>query len=87
MTHAEETPKKTLPDVSNAGDEDLPPLTFLQMLSSTLAAALGVQSEANRERDFARGKASHFILMGIGFTAVFVVIMVLLVKLVISQLT
>ena len=57
------------------------------MLSSTLAAALGVQSAANRERDFARGKASHFILMGIGFTAVFVVIMVLLVKLVISQLT
>ena len=87
MTHAEETQKKPLPDDGNAVDEDLPPLTFLQMLSSTLAAALGVQSEENRERDFARGKASHFILMGIGFTAVFVVIMVLLVKLVISHLT
>ena len=64
----------------------LPPLTFWQMLSGTLAAAVGVQSQANRERDFSRGKASHFILMGIGFTAVFVVVMVMIVQLVLGQL-
>lgn len=66
---------------------ELPPLTLLQMLGSTLAAAFGVQSQARRERDFARGKASHFILMGIGFTAIFVLVMVLVVRLVLSQLT
>ena len=67
--------------------EELPPLTFLQMLGSTLSAALGVQSQRTRERDFSRGKAGHFILMGIGFTAAFVITMVVVVKLVLSQLT
>ena len=67
-------------------NESLPPLTFLEMLGSTLAAALGVQSERNRERDFSRGKASHFILMGIGFTVVFVIVMALIVKLVLAQI-
>ena len=41
-------------------------LTFWQVLGSTLAAAFGVQSSKNRQRDFTHGKASHFILMGIG---------------------
>jgi len=59
-------------------------LTFGQMLKSTLAAALGVQSSANRERDFTHGKASHFILLGIGFTIVFVVVMVVIVRAVLS---
>ena len=72
---------------STQEDTSLPPLTFLEMLGSTLSAALGVQSERNRERDFSRGKASHFILMGLGFTIVFVIIMVLIVKLVLAQLT
>ena len=71
---------------STQEDENLSPLTFLEMLGSTLSAALGVQSERNRERDFSRGKASHFILMGLGFTIVFVIIMVLIVKLVLAQL-
>jgi hypothetical protein len=65
--------------------EELPPLTFFEMLGSTLSAAFGVQSQRNRERDFSRGKPGHFILMGIGFTAAFVVTMVLVVKLVLSQ--
>jgi hypothetical protein len=63
----------------------LPPLTFFEMLGSTFSAAFGVQSQRNRERDFSRGKPGHFILMGIGFTAAFVVTMVLVVKLVLSQ--
>jgi hypothetical protein len=65
--------------------EELPPLTFFEMLGSTLSAAFGVQSQRNRERDFSRGQPGHFILMGIGFTAAFVVTMVLVVKLVLSQ--
>ena len=47
-------------------------LTFMQLLGSTAAAAFGVQSSRNRKRDFAKGKAIHFILMGVGFTALFV---------------
>jgi hypothetical protein len=52
-------------------DKDQPPLSFKQMVHSVLAAALGVQSGKNRERDFTRGKPSHFILLGIAFTLVF----------------
>jgi len=47
-------------------------LTLLQLIGSTLAAAVGVQSSANRQRDFTHGKAVHFIFMGILFTVVFV---------------
>ena len=67
--------------------EELPSLTFLEMLGSVLSAAFGVQSQRNRERDFSRGKARHFILMGIAFTACFVVTIVLIVKLVLAQFT
>lgn len=68
-------------------DEELPPLTLWQMLGSALSAAVGVQSSKNRERDFARGKASHFIMIGVGFTAIFVVLMATLVSFILSQVT
>ena len=58
------------------------PLTFRQMLHSVLAGALGVQSSKNRARDFSHGKPSHFILLGLGFTAVFVLVILGIVKLV-----
>ncbi|MDA7722859.1 DUF2970 domain-containing protein [Pseudomonadales bacterium] len=68
-------------------DEVLPPLTLWQMIGSALSAAIGVQSSKNRERDFARGKASHFIIIGVGFTAIFAVLMALLVRFILSQVT
>ncbi|WP_044874596.1 DUF2970 domain-containing protein [Pseudomonas sp. LFM046] len=58
------------------------PLSFSEMLQSVLAAAFGVQSGKNRSRDFSRGKPSHFILLGVLFTAVFVVMLYGLVRLV-----
>ncbi len=58
------------------------PLTFWQLLTSTFAAAIGVQSKKNRARDFSRGKAEQFIAMGIAFTVCFVLAIVLLVNLV-----
>lgn len=67
-----------------ATPQDDKPLSFWQMLGSTLAAAFGVQSSKNRERDFSKGKASHFMMMGVGFTAVFVLIMVGLVNLILN---
>jgi hypothetical protein len=57
-------------------------LTPWQIVFSTLAAAFGVQSSRNRQRDFAHGKASHFIAAGIIFTLLFVLAVVLVVNLV-----
>ena len=58
------------------------PLTFREMLHSVLAAAFGVQSGKNRSRDFSRGKPSHFLILGVLFTTVFVLLLFALVKLV-----
>ncbi len=57
-------------------------LTVWQVIGSTIAAALGVQSSRNRERDFTRGRAWHFIVAGIIFTVLFVVTIILIVNLV-----
>lgn len=63
-------------------DDNEKPLTFREMLQSVLAAAFGVQSGKNRARDFSRGKPSHFILLGVLFTSIFVVVLFALVRLV-----
>ena len=57
-------------------------LSFGQVAKSTLAAFIGVQSNANRERDFTHGKMSHFIWMGLLFGLVFVLTLVGVVQLV-----
>jgi hypothetical protein len=57
-------------------------LTFMQLLKSTMSAFIGVQSNANRERDFKHGKISHFIWMGILFGLAFVLSLVGVVQLV-----
>lgn len=59
-------------------------LTLLQLIGSALAAGFGVQSSRNRKRDFAKGKPSQFIAIGIIFTALFVLIMIGIVNLVLS---
>lgn len=63
-------------------EEQNKPLTLWEMLQSVLSAALGVQSGKNRARDFSRGKPSHFIILGVLFTAVFVLVIFTVVKLV-----
>lgn len=55
------------------------------LLQSVLAAALGVQSSKNRERDFTNGKASHFIVAGIVFTFLFIATVATIVNLVTIQ--
>ena len=54
-------------------------------MASALAAAFGVQSAANRKRDFAKGKPTQFIMIGIIFTALFVVLMIGFVNLVLRS--
>ncbi len=61
------------------------PLSFWQIAGSTAAAAFGVQSRANRERDFSRGKPLHFIIAGIVFTALFVLVVAFAVQLVLRN--
>jgi hypothetical protein len=51
------------------------PPSFWQMVHSILSAALGVQSHKNRQRDFTYGKPVHFLLLGLVFTVLFVLIL------------
>lgn len=71
---------------SNQEDQkgDQAPLTFVSVVMSTLAAAIGVQSKANKERDFKHGSAGPFIVAGLIFTALFVATLVLIVRFVLS---
>lgn len=62
--------------------DDERPLTFLETLTSVFAAMFGVQKQANRERDFSRGKLSNFVMVGILFTVLFVLAVWGVVKLV-----
>ncbi|MCZ6618017.1 MAG: DUF2970 domain-containing protein [Gammaproteobacteria bacterium] len=64
---------------------DEKPLSFLQVVGSAASAAFGVQSSHNRERDFSRGKLSHFIAVGIGLTILFVIMLIVVVNLVLSN--
>ncbi|MAB98088.1 MULTISPECIES: DUF2970 domain-containing protein [Pseudomonas] len=61
-------------------DEEQRPLTLWEMLQSIIAAAFGVQSGKNRSRDFSRGKPSHFIILGLLVTLVFVLVLYALVR-------
>ena len=75
-------------DITNDITNDISnekPLTFLEILGSTFAAAVGVQSKARRTRDFTRGKPLHFILAGLIFAATFVTVIILVVRAVLSS--
>lgn len=60
-------------------------LGWRAVTSSVLAAAFGVQSSKNRERDFARGSPAHYIITGIVATLLFVITMYVLVQLVLKS--
>ena len=64
-----------------------PPPSLWQVTQSVLAAFFGVQSEANRQRDFTRGKPGQFVIIGLIATALFVLAMVVIVKLVLRFAT
>jgi hypothetical protein len=59
-------------------------LSVWQIATSTVAAAFGVQTKANKDRDFSTGKPVHFIIAGIVFTALFVIAIITVVNLVLS---
>ena len=63
---------------TNNQDEKAPPEkpSFLQVMLSVVAAAGGVQSNKNRERDFSQTSPMPYIVGGLLFTAVFVLTIV-----------
>jgi uncharacterized membrane protein YidH (DUF202 family) len=72
-------------DQKDATPEDAPSeVGFWTIVASTLAAAIGVQSRANRERDFRHGRAAPFIVAGLLFTVAFVLVLVFVVRLVLA---
>ena len=66
-------------DETSKKKRGISPLSFI---GSLFAGAFGVQSEANRQRDFEHGKFSHFIIGGIIFAILFVLFVVLIVQIV-----
>ena len=57
---------------------------FWSVMISTIAAAFGVQSRQNQERDFQHGNIWVFIVSGLIFTVLFVLAVYLLVQTVLS---
>ena len=59
--------------------------SFWQIMLSTIAAAFGVQSKNNQERDFKHGNIYTYIAAGIIFTLLFITVVTILVQTVLSS--
>ena len=58
--------------------------TITQVFKSVLAAVIGVQSEANRKKDFEQGSFSTYIIAGLIFTVFFVAAIIFVVSTVVG---
>lgn len=56
--------------------------SFLEIAKSVFSAAIGVQSNKNREQDFQHGSLSAYVIGGIIFTLAFIGVVVFVVSLV-----
>ncbi|MGI9315222.1 MAG: DUF2970 domain-containing protein [Luminiphilus sp.] len=63
-----------VPELPSAG------LSWLQVIRSALAAGLGVQSRAHRERDFEQGSAGRFVAAGLVLTVLLVATLFVIVR-------
>ena len=81
MSDISERTTTTLDTDNDKSSEGKQKLSILHILTSVLAAAVGVQSKKNQEKDF-NGKGSIYIYIaaGIIFTALFVITIVTVVK-------
>lgn len=57
----------TSPKISQQGS--VREVSWLQMVGSSIAAAFGVQSSSNRERDFSHGDIKKFAVAGVLVTS------------------
>ena len=78
---ASEDPKS---NASSHGEDpnQAPTVTWSQILRSSLAAGLGVQSSRNRQRDFADGSPRRFIVMGVVLTMLFIASLVTVIQII-----
>ncbi len=79
--------KSSEPGTSGAPSDELSndqTMTLWQTAQSVLYAMLGVQKSKNAKRDFSKGKASHFIILGVVFGILFVLVVALVVSIVLS---
>ena len=60
-------------------DDKLP---FWKMMISVMRASFGVQNRANKERDFNSGSVKGFIVAALIFTALFILTLVVVVRMV-----
>lgn len=67
-------------DVGRSPSDQRKGTGFWSVVQSVAAAMIGVQSRKNRERDFTEGKPIHFIVGGLIGTALFLVVIWLLVQ-------
>ncbi|MDO9141808.1 MAG: DUF2970 domain-containing protein [Methylobacter sp.] len=59
--------------------------TIIQVIKSVLAAAIGVQSNENRQKDFEQGSLPRYIIAGLVFTVLFIFALVFLVSTVLGK--
>ncbi|MDZ7825735.1 MAG: DUF2970 domain-containing protein [Gammaproteobacteria bacterium] len=81
----EQDDQRDATDPEQRDDEAPTEVSFWTLVISTLGAAIGVQSRANKERDFRSGRVAPFIVAGILFTVLFVATIVVVVKLVLGS--
>jgi hypothetical protein len=58
--------------------------TIIQVIKSVLSAAIGVQSEDNRLKDFEQGSLMPYVIAGVIFTIIFISALIFLVSMVIG---
>ena len=66
-------------------DEDNKTPSLLDVARSVLWAMIGVQKSKNHERDFKYGKPSQYIIVGLIGVAVFITIIITVVKFALSM--
>ncbi len=62
-----------------------PKIGMLALSLSVLAAAIGVQNRKNLEQDFEQSSPLPYIIAGVVFTVVFMLTLIFVVKLVLSE--
>jgi hypothetical protein len=58
----------------------MPKSNIFEIVKSVLSAAIGVQSDENRKKDFEQGSFSTYIIAGVIFTVLFVGLLIFVVS-------
>lgn len=69
-------------DESSSSNDEPAKIPFWRMMLSVIQASFGVQNKKNKERDFSSGSITGFVVAALIFTAVFVLLIVGVVRMV-----